>query len=437
MATIMTEAFSDPICDFCSGQPIIGVIPMEPFTVTKEIPGERPLQWGYDGGWAVCATCSILVQSGRVDDLSEHSLNTYGASYPGEFGTAERRVLRENLKLIHGEFFKRWNDRGRPGPVPLPNYDQKATYEPEGFRCPAEYAERDTYARQKKALSLKACMDYALDRWGHRMMREAIYQNEFTQEPSFLFDWLEKAATAPLVLWEHAIWNHATTIKGDTFRKVQMPMESITPQLWTWDTAPEGMSAERTLSCVRLDSTWKCAGMYVIPVAYRGRNEGINFCPVYVKSEGPKHGPQPVFLPRLVFLNSIWNGQTWCDSLAAVSQAALSFMQMEWVGLERKRFNRSTEQAIEKQSPRTKPEIQTVAIRRTAREEAKSGSGSGKVDWSCCWEVSGHWRKQFYPSLETPDGKGGHKPKYIKPYKKGPDEKPFRTKDGTLYVVKR
>lgn len=43
--------------------------------------------------------------------------------------------------------------------------------------------------------------------------------------------------------------------------------------------------------------------------------------------------------------------------------------------------------------------------------------------------VSGHWRRQWYPSLQT------HKPKWINPYVKGPEDAPFVAKE-TVNVVR-
>lgn len=45
--------------------------------------------------------------------------------------------------------------------------------------------------------------------------------------------------------------------------------------------------------------------------------------------------------------------------------------------------------------------------------------GEGSREWQHRWVVRGHWRNQWYPTL------GDHRPKWIAPYLKGPDDAPL------------
>jgi len=71
------------------------------------------------------------------------------------------------------------------------------------------------------------------------------------------------------------------------------------------------------------------------------------------------------------------------------------------------------------------PEPGTITIIKLRREYQQQHEEHvpGTVDWSHRWMVSGHWRNQWYPSL------GRHQAKYIPPYVKGPEDKPFVPKD--------
>lgn len=56
-----------------------------------------------------------------------------------------------------------------------------------------------------------------------------------------------------------------------------------------------------------------------------------------------------------------------------------------------------------------------------------NGGGVAQVDWSHRWIVSGHWRKQWYSTDKI------HRPKWIAPHIKGPDDKPLVVKE-KLYI---
>lgn len=66
--------------------------------------------------------------------------------------------------------------------------------------------------------------------------------------------------------------------------------------------------------------------------------------------------------------------------------------------------------------------IAVVTLRRLQAPPSPSATSS-VVEWSCRWIVSAHWRNQWYP------GSGEHRPKWIHPYPKGPDDKPLVLKD--------
>jgi hypothetical protein len=82
---------------------------------------------------------------------------------------------------------------------------------------------------------------------------------------------------------------------------------------------------------------------------------------------------------------------------------------------ERRREARKTEKDV--------PEVKIVHLRRTIAEALPQRSDGGGVDWSHRWLVSGHWRNQWFPSSQE------HGWRYINPYVKGPEDKPFVSKE--------
>lgn len=76
------------------------------------------------------------------------------------------------------------------------------------------------------------------------------------------------------------------------------------------------------------------------------------------------------------------------------------------------------------------PEHLVVTLRSL---EHKHGEPTGNApDWQYQWAVRGHWRQQFYASDRS------HRPVWIQPYIKGPDDKPLKERAaGVLFDVAR
>jgi hypothetical protein len=77
------------------------------------------------------------------------------------------------------------------------------------------------------------------------------------------------------------------------------------------------------------------------------------------------------------------------------------------------------------------PQVHVVRLRRREQQHhASSDSDSIEFEWSCRWIVQGHWRNQWYPSLQS------HRPRWISEYVKGPEDKPLVVHD-TIFQVDR
>jgi hypothetical protein len=106
-----------------------------------------------------------------------------------------------------------------------------------------------------------------------------------------------------------------------------------------------------------------------------------------------------------------------------------SFMSQEYATAEREDIhNRGAQRRLRALAPKVNQAIKVVHLRRPATK----GSGEKReVEWSCCWPVRGHWRRQWYAK------RARHEPKFISPYVKGDLEKPLRTHERTVYAVTR
>ena len=76
------------------------------------------------------------------------------------------------------------------------------------------------------------------------------------------------------------------------------------------------------------------------------------------------------------------------------------------------RPDRATRRRMEQAAPKTDPLVKIVTLRRLTEKRERQGPGRD-VEWTCQWEVEGHWR-------HLPDKKI-----WISDFTKGPPDKPF------------
>jgi hypothetical protein len=106
----------------------------------------------------------------------------------------------------------------------------------------------------------------------------------------------------------------------------------------------------------------------------------------------------------------------------------LRFLAEPWINTER--YEPDRHQA--KRAIRTLehvPAIHVVHLRRRA-QTGNADHEAGNVEWSHRWLVRGHWRNQWYPSLEV------HKPRWIAEHIKGPEAMPLVVHD-KIFAVER
>lgn len=94
------------------------------------------------------------------------------------------------------------------------------------------------------------------------------------------------------------------------------------------------------------------------------------------------------------------------------------------------RAPRGLRRRLEKRDDAIPPEIKVIQLR-PRRMVGVGGESADPVEWSCQWVVRGHWRQQYYAATKS------HRPKWILPYVKGPEDKPLRSPKGEVFVVNR
>lgn len=117
------------------------------------------------------------------------------------------------------------------------------------------------------------------------------------------------------------------------------------------------------------------------------------------------------------------------DKIAVIG-AALLLLQQRIISATSQRPQRAARKRLAAEGYQHEPLIRVVELRRKQAHSAPSGEHEA-VEWSHQWIVSGHWRQQWYPSLNA------HQPRWIMPYVKGPEDMPLKPPRAKVFAVVR
>ncbi len=109
--------------------------------------------------------------------------------------------------------------------------------------------------------------------------------------------------------------------------------------------------------------------------------------------------------------------------------AASAFLKMKVAAKERTRLPRPERRRMQREGKK-EPELYTVSLRKT-QGKAEYASDGERIERDSHWMVTGHWRRQWYPSVEK------HAPLWIDGYIKGDTTKPFKTAKRRVFAAVR
>lgn len=110
--------------------------------------------------------------------------------------------------------------------------------------------------------------------------------------------------------------------------------------------------------------------------------------------------------------------------------SCLTFLEQRILIAPKHRAERHARKRLERQGYPHEPLIRVVELRRKQSRPDHSDEHD-PVEWSCQWVVSGHWRNQWYPSMND------YQPRWIMPYVKGPEDRPLKPPRAKVFAVVR
>jgi hypothetical protein len=112
--------------------------------------------------------------------------------------------------------------------------------------------------------------------------------------------------------------------------------------------------------------------------------------------------------------------------------ALMKYLQVLW-RLAKQEILTSSPERVSRAVRRRKSnwrDISTVQVLTLRRRSSRSADAKRDMDWSHRWWVNGHWRWQWYPSLQE------HRQIWIAGYDKGPEDKPFLSKQRVVDFIR-
>jgi hypothetical protein len=178
-----------------------------------------------------------------------------------------------------------------------------------------------------------------------------------------------------------------------------------------------------------LSRPFRCGKRYLWAFGWRVLEGGAGLSVVCYTIEGANTAP----LPGAFFIipdREVMHAHEPSFEKLSVIGAALLLLNQRILSAEQRHVERHTRKRLERDGVTREPLVRVVELRRTQSRSEHHGAAE-PVDWSHQWIVSGHWRQQWHPSLDT------HQARWIMPHVKGPEDKPLKPPRAKVFAVVR
>lgn len=229
-----------------------------------------------------------------------------------------------------------------------------------------------------------------------------------------------------VVLWEMDLFNAAVSGARSFQEQSASRLDFNAPELWIANFDIPVLDSQSARESLDIPEHLFFHAFLIVPIGATGVLQVL----IYSTTEQSALPPNPDAKDLLAFRAmrfQLFGSDLLNEYLPIV--ACRRFMELEFVSRQRQVLPRHIRRAADQKRRPPLPEINVVTLRRTARDTHASEGGEAR-DYSCQWMVSGHWRKPS-PQMKEP------RPVYVRPYVKGPEDKPLRQPRGTIYAVNR
>ena len=226
---------------------------------------------------------------------------------------------------------------------------------------------------------------------------------------------------------------------SDLFKGKTFPAFNPNPQIWipSWKgTRPDGTYGAITMSIDASKNGFGMCGIIAFWMAIMDDSNcgycGEILCPHFFDEVGYKeYSKDPLHPPFIISEQLYLPQQPIEDEFGSVLLAGFEFLNQPFVdncSLDRvATFDGAHRQAKKNDAKK----IRIVYLRRREQHPTLQDGSSNPVDWSCQWLVHGHWRNQYHPSDQS------RKPMFIQSYVKGPEDKPFKASQKSIFAAVR
>lgn len=234
-------------------------------------------------------------------------------------------------------------------------------------------------------------------------------------------DFLSLIQRAKFIFWNTDIFNTALngaeSFVGERFNAADF----WSPTYYTYDKVQTSPNRENECNF----------GMLMLPLAHDDCNLIIPIGLNGVIASRDKDGTAVIDSFALEMMGHVQADELIDDGNVIGQQlsAAVAFLKMKVAAKERALLPRPERRRM-KRDGRKEPELYTVSLRKTQGKAENAGTGE-LIERDSHWMVSGHWRRQWFPSVEK------HAPLWIDGYIKGDTTKPFKASKKRVFAAVR
>lgn len=234
-------------------------------------------------------------------------------------------------------------------------------------------------------------------------------------------DFMKTIREAKFVFWNTDIFNAALngceSFVGEGFDV----SDWWAPTYYTYDRMMQGINHDKEVGfgMLMMPITMEDGTSTIVPIGFNG-----------IVTDN-RNGIDIVDRFALEMIGRVKEGEIITENNVVAQQlsAASAFLKMKVAAKERTRLPRPERRRMAREGKR-EPELYTVSLRKTQGKAENAGTGE-LIERDSHWMVSGHWRRQWFPSVEK------HAPLWIDGHIKGDTTKPFKASKKRVFAAVR